>query len=202
MKKMLNVLAMVALSLGITSAVQAESIVAINMDQVFLESNLVKDRSQQMRDTVKEVQDKIAALDEEIKVLETEVNIRPPTHPRYGEFREQLEVAKLRRDLYRERQAARIGKMEMDLLLQSYQDMQQLVSEYGAEQKADFILLLTAGEFQASSVQSLRLQIGQRGIIYANPEKDVTAEFIEFANARFRGQTDSTEPTTPTTGAP
>ena len=185
--------------------VQAESIVAINMDEVFAKSNLVKHRSQQMRDTVKGVQNKIKAEDEKIEILETEVSIRTPKSPRYDEFREQLEVAKLRRDLYRDRQGKRIGKMEMDLLLQSYQDMQQLVSEFGKEKQVDFILLLTEGDFQASSVQSLRLQISQRGIIYANPEKNLTAEFIEFANGRFRGvdHADSDAPaTTPAAGTP
>ena len=200
MKSLLALIALLVVSLCTVNKGYAEGVVALNMDRVFAESDLVKNRSEQMRSMVKEIQDKIKAMDEEIKVLETEVNIRPPTHPRYGEFREQLEVAKLRRDLYRERQGKRIGQKEVELLKQSYQDMQQLVGEYGKEQQHDFIMLLTVGDFPASSVQSLRLQIGQRGIIYANPEKDITDAFIAFANSRVRGKEEAT--TTPTPGAP
>ena len=82
MKSLLAVIALLAVSFCPVNQGHAEGVVALNMDRVFTESNLVKHRSEQMRTLVKEIQDKVKAMDEEIKVLETEVNIRPPTHPR------------------------------------------------------------------------------------------------------------------------
>jgi len=188
--------------------IKAESIAAINLEQVFVNSTLVEHRSAQLRALGQEVQTKLKAMDEELKGLETELQIRPPSHPRYGEFREQFEVAKLRRDLYRERQASRLNNSEMELLRQSYEDMHQLLSEFALERKLSLVFLVSSGPIEASAVQGLRIQMGQRAVLYAAPELDMTADFTAFANSRFRGANDGAadekteQPSTPVEGVP
>lgn len=176
---------------GLSAATSAENpgqgIAVLNLEKVFEESALVAHRSNQLRALGQEVQTRMEALSEEVRNLETELQIRPATHPRHGEFREQFEVAKLRQELYRDRQRSRLQNQEMELLRQSYDDIHQLITEFGREQGFAMIMLLTEGPIEAPNVQTLRIQMGQRTVLYHNPSLDVTEAFITFANSRFRG---------------
>lgn len=168
-------------------AAQMDQVAIINLEAVFEKSALVEHRSQQLRTTSQEVQARLEAMTTEVKNLETEVSIRPTTHPRHAEFREQLEIAKLRRDLYRDRQASRLQGREMELLRESYEDMRQLLAEFAKENQLQLIMMASNSPIEASAVQSMRLQMGQRNVLYFAEELDLTEAFVEFANSRFRG---------------
>ena len=163
----------------------------IYLERVFEQSNLVAHRSAELRALGRDVQARLEAMSEELQGLETELRIRPTSHPRYPEFREQFEVAKLRRDLYREHQAERLQRREMELLRQSYEDLRQLVQEFAVAENLQLVLFTSDADLEAGSVQGLRLQLGQRAVLYHRPEMDVTQAFIAFANSRFRGGEES-----------
>ncbi|TVR08681.1 MAG: OmpH family outer membrane protein [Planctomycetota bacterium] len=182
-----------AASISPALAVDPSTVAVINLERVFEESRLVAQRSAQLREVGQEVQQRLEAMTEELKNIETELQIRPSSHPRYAEFKERFEVAKLRRDLYRERQSERLQRREMELLKQSYDDMVQLIQEYARSEGFALVLLNAESDLEASNIQSLRLQLAQRVVLYRDSSLDRTTGFITFANSRFRGGDENDE---------
>ncbi|TVR42738.1 MAG: OmpH family outer membrane protein [Planctomycetota bacterium] len=169
----------------------ALSIGTINLEKVFEESRLVSERSAQLRSVAQEAQGKLEELTSELRNLETELQIRPSTHPRHAEFRERFEVAKLRRDLFRDRLSSDLQNREMALLRESYDDMRQLIAEFARERQLAMVFLVSEGAIEAGSVQTMRVLMGQRNVLYVDPQFDMTETFTAFANSRFRGSRDA-----------
>lgn len=179
-------LALIALALlAPCVASAADNLAVVYLDRVFEESKLVSQRSAQLRDSARVASEALAALAEEVKNLKTEVEIRPPTHPKYAEYKERLAVSELRFKMAQERFQITIGRKETELLKQSYQDMRTLIAVFAAERSLDLVLMVPSPEINANNVQGMRIELGQRTVLFHRESLDRTDDFVAFANARF-----------------
>lgn len=179
---------------------RAESMAVLYLERVFDESALVSARAGELKQIADEVRGVLDSMTTEIKNLETELQIRPPSHARYGEFKEKYEVAKLRYKLYSERQQARLGQKEVELLRQAYEEMRLVIADFAKERGFDMVFLVSEPNFQAPNGQALRLAMAQRAILYHKESLDITKDFIAYANARAATAGDKAE--TPSTESP
>lgn len=174
-----------ALLFAVAGLVAAERIAVIDLESVFSESQLVEVRSQQLREMAAAARTTMEERAKEVSSLETETKIRPKSHPKYAEYKERLEIAKLKAKIFAENQQELINQRELELLRSSYQDMRLLLADFARERQLSLVLLVNSGGLNATRVPELRLELAQRSVLYHAPELDLTKEFLAFADGRF-----------------
>jgi Skp family chaperone for outer membrane proteins len=186
-----------ALTMAAATAAAAESSIAVlRLELAFDKVKLVDARSKQLRSQVQELKAAVDARRSEVEKLKTELEIRPPSHAQYGEFKEKLEVAQLRLKLFVEDQQERIAVREAELLRQSYVDLRNQIQEFAAKKGYSLVLLYSDGPLSGKRSDQLRFEMMQRSVIYSNPAFDCTTAFIEYSDQKFTSEQLPAQPTT------
>ncbi len=174
----------------------------LNLEKVFDQAKLVTNRSGELRKQSQEVQEALASRQQELNRLADEVKILPPTHPRFAEKKEAFQVKRLRFELFKERSKERIEQLEADLMKQSYKELRALLAEYAAAKNFLLIFLNPSPDLNSAQAREVRLEISLRTVVYYDDRLDITADFIAFANARYRDEGDGDAGSSSEEGAP
>ncbi len=188
MLRLLLTLALVATSAGALVAADAAKTAAPKIAVLRLDEVLKKFKSYQTGSeklSKRDADDKAALtlLDEQIKRIEGQLQVLKPDSANYGQYIEDLQVLKVKREVAEKRSNAELQRMQVSLMKDIYRQMRQSLAAFCQERGIMRVDLTTDGELNPTANVPLWLDIQLRPVLYADPSLDVTESFIQYLNA-------------------
>jgi Skp family chaperone for outer membrane proteins len=152
------------------------------VERVFEQSVAISSVRDELKTRAEKVQAAINQLNDEAEALKAELDIQPKNSPAHHATLEKIEVLRLRRKLFIERNQNALRALEVEQIKQAYGDMRKHLVTFCSDRGISLALLGSQSELGASSLQELNLELATHSVLYHAPYLDITDDFIVFFN--------------------
>ena len=79
-------------------------------------------------------------------------------------------------------------RAQAEAVVSSYEEIHAQLKRFAGEKGLKLVFQLPPGKLQTSSMQELLMQLGQQGVLYAEPALDITEAFLAYLNAQVAAE--------------
>lgn len=159
------------------------AIAVVNLEVVLNHAKLFTVRLERVKKEGAEAERQLDEMDKQEKVMKAQLDLLSKSKPEYAQLVERLEIARLQRKLFTERTRVSLERSQAEAVATSYAEIQAQLKLFAGEKGLKLVLQLPPGKLPTSSMQELLMQLGQQGVLYAEPALDITEAFLAHLNA-------------------
>lgn len=159
------------------------AIAVVNLEVVLNHAKLFTARLERVKKEGAEAERQLDEMDKQEKVMKAQLDLLSKSKPEYAQLVERLEIARLQRKLFTERTRVSLERSQAEAVASSYAEIQAQLKLFAGEKGLKLVFQLPPGKLPTSSMQELLMQLGQQGVLYAEPALDITDVFLAHLNA-------------------